>query len=154
MVTQNHMLSPMPHVHYRQKGLLRTRNAAQVFVHLEPSVTTVYSSPRVRALQTAKIMADALDLPVETTDELDFSFNESALMRLLVNAEPDDEYLLVGHNPSFSDVVSMLIGAPIDMRKGQIVRLDYMSNKLTNADLVWMMTARAMNAIVAKDEIL
>ena len=84
----------------------------------------IVSSPKIRALQTAEIVADALDLPVNVDLRLGDGYDLADLERIAVEtgmAAP----LLVGHDPDLSFALSALCGGGgLTMRKGTFVSID------------------------------
>jgi phosphohistidine phosphatase len=74
----------------------------------------VLSSPLLRAQQTAKIAAAALNRPVGVTllDELCNGTATAALLEALQPWAAAPEILLVGHMPSVAEHVSVLLGRP------------------------------------------
>jgi phosphohistidine phosphatase len=85
----------------------------------------ILTSPRVRAAQTARLVAAALDLPVEVVDELAGPLDVGDLDRLLASARNPRRPLLVGHDPDFSELAAALCGvSQLPMRKGALVRID------------------------------
>jgi len=106
------------------RGIRRTKTAAQVLLKLGIKPAHIYSSPRVRALQTAEIVAGALDLPVEVDDGLDFDFDLEVVEELIDDLAPDAEVMFVGHEPGMSEIVGGLTGADVAMKKGGLARVD------------------------------
>jgi phosphohistidine phosphatase len=85
---------------------------------------TIVSSPKLRARQTANIVADALGVGVATDDVLAEGFELDALAALMAGAG-GTSMMLVGHDPDFSDLLATLVGAgEMPMRKGALARVD------------------------------
>ena len=85
----------------------------------------IISSPKVRARQTAEIVADHLGLAVALDDRLAGSFDLGAVEAILGDAGEPIRPVLVGHDPDFSEMVETLTGASgMTMKKGAIVRID------------------------------
>ena len=85
---------------------------------------TIVSSPKLRARQTANLVADALGVGVATDDRLAEGFELDALAGLMAGVG-GTSLLIVGHDPDFSDLLATLLGAPeMPMRKGAIARVD------------------------------
>lgn len=78
---------------------------------------SIVSSPARRARHTARSVAEALDYP---EDEIVFeaAIYEAGVADLLQVArhldDSDDEVVLVGHNPGFTDLCNLLSGETID----------------------------------------
>jgi phosphohistidine phosphatase SixA len=84
----------------------------------------IVSSPKVRARQSANLVADALGLGVANDDRLAEMFDLDALAAIMAGAG-GTSLLLVGHDPDFSDMLATLVGAAeLPMRKGAIARVD------------------------------
>ena len=84
----------------------------------------VLTSPLARARQTAEIVADLLGVGVRLEPRLGEMVDLPVLEEILDDAGSPRRPLIVGHDPDFSELVSELIGAPIPMRKGTLVRID------------------------------
>jgi phosphohistidine phosphatase len=80
----------------------------------------IYTSPKVRALATARLAAEALNVDPEIEDVLGDGFEVEDAMELLGRHDGDAKVLVVGHNPSFAQVVHDLSGARVDFKKGAV----------------------------------
>jgi phosphohistidine phosphatase len=130
-----------------QKGEDRTRSAAKALKKLEIEPTILYASPRVRAQQTAAIIAEALGLSVTTSEKLNFEFDLRALEELIADQEPDAQIMLVGHNPSMTEVVRQLTGANANMKTGSIACVDVMPDMLRGGLLNWLTTPKIFETL-------
>lgn len=109
----------------KPKGIRQSQwlgeNLAAVNPKHRPGV--VLSSPVVRALDTARILQRALDVPLEVRDELSTRADERAVLELIQAHASARCFLLVGHNPTLSMVVTMLATASSrptpDLRTGE-----------------------------------
>ncbi len=78
------------------------------------------TSPRLRAVDTAKLACEPIGLDVHVTPELRGGpFDPEALA-----AGWGEEVLLVGHEPDFSLVVHDLTGAHVRLKKGGLAAID------------------------------
>lgn len=85
----------------------------------------VIASPRVRALQTAEIVAEQLGIPVTTDDRLAGPLDLDVVEAILVDAGNPDRPILVGHDPDFSELLGALLGLPsLALRKGAFARVE------------------------------
>jgi phosphohistidine phosphatase len=85
----------------------------------------VITSPKVRAAQTADIVARHLGLPVIVDARLSGGLDMGALEAILRDAGDPVRPVLVGHDPDFTDLVETLTGSSaVTMRKGSFVRID------------------------------
>jgi phosphohistidine phosphatase len=79
-----------------------------------------YVSPKVRALDTARLAARALNIEPVMHDALGDGFDRDDALELLRAHGDDARVLVVGHDPSFSQVVHDFTGARVDFKKGGI----------------------------------
>jgi phosphohistidine phosphatase len=84
----------------------------------------IVSSPLLRALQTAEIVATELGMTVRRDARLASGFGKHELWALLDELGAR-EPLLVGHEPDLSSLLSYLADAPrLPMRKGTLATVD------------------------------
>jgi phosphohistidine phosphatase len=79
-----------------------------------------YASPKVRALDTARLACRALNIEAEVAEVLSNGFGADDARELLLPHGPDARVLVVGHEPSFSQVVHDLTGGRVDFKKGGV----------------------------------
>jgi phosphohistidine phosphatase SixA len=85
----------------------------------------IISSPKVRAAQTAEIVAGHLGVDVTLDDRLADGVGLSSVEAILRDAGDPSRPIIVGHDPDFSDLVTALTGASeVPMRKGALARVD------------------------------
>jgi phosphohistidine phosphatase len=85
----------------------------------------IITSPKVRSARTAELVALQLAVPVGVDDRLGGGLTLESLEALLSDAGDPSKAILVGHDPDFSELVALLIGAlRIPMRKGALARID------------------------------
>ena len=102
----------------------------------------IVSSPKIRALQTAEIVAGTLGMMVRRDDRLAERFGQSELWSLLDELGAR-EPMLVGHDPDLSMLLEYLVDAEgIAMRKATLATID-MGTKLSDGDgsLRWLIPA-------------
>jgi phosphohistidine phosphatase len=95
--------------------------AGAALARLGQEFDAVYTSPKVRAADTATLAAQALDVEPETEDVLADGFDRGDALELLARHGGDARVLVVGHDPSFTQVVRDLTGARVDFKKGAVV---------------------------------
>lgn len=101
------------------RGEEQGRAAGLALARLQIPFHAVFSSPKVRAWDTAALVCEVLGLePIGHTPLADGFDRDDAYE--LVAGDPDNRVLVVGHNPSFEQVLYDLTGARIDLRKGAI----------------------------------
>lgn len=79
-----------------------------------------YSSPKVRALETARLACEALNTEPVVEAVLENGFDRDDALELLLRHGADAKVLVVGHEPSFSQVVHDLTGGRVDFKKGAV----------------------------------
>ena len=105
-------------------------------------VDVIITSPLTRALQTAEIVADVLEIKhrLVVDDRLGFGFDLSAVRALIAEYRDANRIAFVGHEPSFSSVVGELIGgALVVCKKGSVARVDLCSRDSRHGELVWLL---------------
>jgi len=85
----------------------------------------IITSPKVRAVQTAEIVAGRLGVPVVVDTRLAGGFGLQAVEAMLHEVGDPIRPVLVGHDPAFTDLVEVLTGSSaVTMNKGAIIRID------------------------------
>lgn len=130
-----------------ERGIERTQIAAQVLRRIGIQPNVIYSSPRVRAKQTAEIIADALNMEIVITEDVNFGFDLTHIKNLTKDLKSGDEAMFVGHNPDMSQVVHKLSGASVAMKKGGFARIDVMNNKTQRGELVWLLAPKIFDSL-------
>jgi phosphohistidine phosphatase len=134
------------------EGERKLRQIAEAMEALELSFDLILSSPYLRALQTAEIVAKALKgrKKVELSESLTPGGSTRKLVELLNRVQPSPEsVLLVGHEPYLSGLISLLVsgdaGFAVVMKKGGLCKLSTESLKPGRcAALEWLLTPKQM----------
>jgi len=101
------------------KGERQAVAAGVALAALDAGIEACLTSPKVRALDTARIACEALGIEPEVTDALrggDFDPAELAAGRGTI--------LLVGHEPDFSRAIQLATGGRVEMKKGGLAAID------------------------------
>jgi phosphohistidine phosphatase len=106
-----------------EKGERQARGAGLALAALGAGIEACLASPKVRALETARIACEALAVEVEVEVEVTEALRGGRFDALDL-AAGRGEVLLVGHEPDFSDEVGRLTGAKVAMKKGAIAVVD------------------------------
>lgn len=107
------------------KGEKQTDRLARFLAGIGFQPDAIITSPKVRAAQTAEIVAHRLGMPVGLDDRLAGDLGTSTIEAILRDAGDPIRPVLVGHDPDFSSLVGMLCGAGnVPMRKGALARID------------------------------
>ena len=133
-----------------KRGRRRVLASAKVMARLGIAPRQIFSSPRLRARQTAEIVAEALDMPVTLSEAVNFGFDLADARRLTRNLSADDEVMFVGHNPDMSLLVSELTGVDAPMKKGGLARIDTLGAALDEGELVWLIAPKVFDALGGK----
>jgi phosphohistidine phosphatase len=85
----------------------------------------ILSSPKVRASQTADIVAGHLSVPVTLDERLAGGVDATDVEAILRDAGDPRRAMLVGHDPDFSSLVASLCDCEnASMKKGALARID------------------------------
>jgi phosphohistidine phosphatase len=102
-----------------EKGERQSDAAGRALAALGAEIDVCLTSPKVRAVETARLTCQALDLEAEVVGELrGGQFDSLALTAGRGNV------LLVGHEPDFSAEVARLTGANVKLRKGGLAMIE------------------------------
>jgi phosphohistidine phosphatase len=114
------------------RGEHEAREAGRAIAALGVDFRGVYTSPRVRARDTARLAAEAWGGDAVVHEPLSKHFDAGAAAVLMDAAGAGARVLVVGHEPDFSRTVHELTGATIGLKKGglAIVQLDGGSGRL------------------------
>jgi phosphohistidine phosphatase len=134
------------------KGKRQLRQAAAALRALELRFDAILSSPLVRARQTAEIVAAELKLQkrLAFADELKPGGSAKKLVQKIAALKPPPEnILLVGHEPDFSELISLLVtgatGAGFALKKGGLAKLEIEKLRAGKcATLAWLLTPAQM----------
>ena len=113
----------------------------------------IFTSPLLRAQQTARIAAQALGHTgkVEVLDELLNEADTKTLVRALKSHADTGDILLVGHMPSLAEHVAVLIGVDnangIPLSKGAIACVKLTELRIATGVLRWLMCQKQLRAV-------
>ena len=100
-----------------------------------PKEWRIWSSPALRAWQTAEIVADALGLKeIEKNPNL-YSDEVHALRKSL--AEEKGNLILVGHNPYLEEFADSLCPHNLTLNKSAVVCFNFTNGDLRSGELAW-----------------
>jgi phosphohistidine phosphatase len=128
------------------RGERQSSDAGAALAALGVELAAAYTSPRVRALDTARIACESLGVEPTVDETLSGGWDASDARSLMAGHDADARVLVVGHEPDFSQVVFDLTGGRIDLKKGGVaaVRLDG-----TRAELFDLLRPKELEAIAA-----
>ena len=129
------------------RGEEQSRAAGRAFAALDLRFHLVFTSPRVRALDTARLAVEAMgggDPVVHEPLSAEFDAAEA----LAVAAE-EERTLLVGHNPDFEQVVHDITGASIELKKGGVAGIRLSGRR--RGELIALLRPRELSRMEAQD---
>lgn len=104
-----------------EAGKVQTAREAAGLGKLGLVPDVILTSPLIRAIQTAEILAQELGIPerVVSDERLSPGFGRKKLRRILIEYGDHGKLMLVGHEPDFSQTIGRLIGdARVVIKKG------------------------------------
>jgi phosphohistidine phosphatase len=108
-----------------EKGRLQAERLGLFLADTGFEPDAVVSSPKARALETARLVATPLGLPIRVDDALGGPLSLDVLEAILRATGDPNSPLLVGHDPDFSELSAELTGiGELPIRKGALVRID------------------------------
>jgi phosphohistidine phosphatase len=133
------------------EGRRRMRRGARGLRRIVPDIDVLATSPLVRAVQTAEIVAAAYggSLAIETVDELSPERRPDELLGWLRAQLPGATVAVVGHEPHLGFLVGWLLTGRNDsfvaFKKGGAVLLDFDDPPVGgNAVLAWAIAPRQL----------
>ena len=137
-----------------EDGKQRMKEAARGFRHLQHEVGRIFTSPLVRARQTAEILGTHLKKKVEDMKELAPGNDAAAVCKQLKTLGKVQSVMVVGHEPNCSDLVSYLLDTPhaveTDFKKGAICLIETDSLDAGSGRLIWHLPPKALRLIKGK----
>jgi phosphohistidine phosphatase len=133
------------------EGERKMRRNSRALLRLGVELNEIWTSPLVRARQTAEILAEELmsETPVHIVQPLKPDGQFEDLLVLLQEHQQLAGVALVGHEPFLGELAAVLIGAPrpvtITFKKGGVanIEIDQFEQPLQGA-LNWLLTPRQM----------
>ena len=136
------------------EGIEKMRRNSRALRKLGVKFDGVWTSPLIRARQTAEIIAENFDPkpPVEVVRALEPSGHFEELLARLEKQNNGECLALVGHEPSLGELASFLIGGPrnvgIPLKKGgaACIEIEEFRPPL-RGQLKWLLTPKIMGNI-------
>lgn len=131
--------------------------ANKVFSNLKDElkdIRLIYSSPLIRAVQTAEILTcvaspGEVEIDIELKNELNVDTKISKIVDLLENSVEHDEICCVGHEPTMGRLMFHLTGqniSAIGFKKSAVCKINFDVENL-KGDLDWYFDPDEMNFI-------
>jgi phosphohistidine phosphatase len=99
------------------------------------------TSPKVRARDTARLACEALNVEPSEVTVLADGFEAGDALDLLAG---HDRLLVVGHEPTFSQVVHDLTGARVDLKKGGVAAVEVSGR---SGELILLLRPRELESL-------
>lgn len=118
------------------KGRRQAGRLARVLVASRVGPDAILSSPKVRAVETADILARILRIAVDVDARLAGPLTLEDLGAILADAGEPSRPIIIGHDPDLSDLCSQLTGTRLELRKGALARIALASAPSEGAGLL------------------
>jgi phosphohistidine phosphatase len=108
-----------------EKGRSQAERLGRYLADIGFRTDAIVTSPKLRARQTAEIVAAHLGVDVVEDERLAGALDLDTVAAVLKDADDTERPVLVGHDPDFSELVSVLSDAAnAPMRKGALARIE------------------------------
>lgn len=113
----------------------------------------IFSSPRLRAQETAQLIGQALGIEPTINDACNFDFSAQSALNLAEPFAHEEELMFVGHNPSMSEVVMELSGARVELTTAAVACVARVHPPASSsAILKWLLTPKMLEAILPDND--
>lgn len=133
------------------EGIDRFTLGVQGLLTLEKPPDQVFTSPLVRARQTAELLAQGANPspPVTVMEELAPGHSPSSVLTQVRKRGDLSRVALVGHEPDLGYLAAYLLGTSEAMpfKKGGICRVDVDWSRRPKGTLVWFLTPKALRKL-------
>jgi phosphohistidine phosphatase len=135
-----------------ERGVSRFKACVTGLRWLDMAVDEIFTSPLVRAKQTADLLAAGLEgkPAVKIADALAPGHTATAVMSQVAKLAKRRRIALVGHEPELGELAAHLLGAarPLPFRKGGAGRIDMegLASKRPGT-LVWFVTPKVLRKL-------
>lgn len=131
-------------------GLDKTRKAARGLKAMGVGPEVLLSSPRLRALQTARIIAETLGgLKVQASEELEPDADPRLILKTLAALAPT-EALVVGHLPHLDLLLATTLGVRrvvASFKKAGAAAIEWSPGPTATGSLLWFLEPRQLRRL-------
>lgn len=107
------------------KGRGQSKRLGEHLAVIGFSTDRLITSPKLRAAQTAELVAERIGTDVTIDERLAGGLDLDTLESILGDAGDPERAVIVGHDPDFSDLLAELCGsAGLTLRKGAFARIE------------------------------
>ncbi len=130
-----------------------TKEGKEIFKRLMPELKErlqpiakqkllLWSSPANRAMETAEIVAEALDLSVDTIEGFIYEGDFKTLSSWIQDVADDALLMVVGHEPALSEWAKEITGERMKIRKGDLLQFEVTQKFPLKAELQWKISSK------------
>ncbi len=130
-----------------ERGEEQSRAAGRALAALDITFQLVLTSPRIRALDTARLACQDMGSDFVVEDTLSSGFTLDDALALAAAAGEDKRVLLVGHDPDFTQLVFDLTGGRVDFKKGGVAGVRMRGSR--RGELIVLLRPRELALIAA-----
>lgn len=119
-----------------RKKVKKSARALQEYLSNVNQTPLLWTSPALRAAQTARIISEELDLSEIAIHDFIYSGKTSEGKEALSRLSEEDIVILTGHEPTLGDWAEEITDEECSFKKGQVAIFG-VHNKTLKGDLVW-----------------
>lgn len=134
------------------KGIRRMRREAEGMSAIGVAPDLIISSPLVRAIQTAEIVRDGLDMPHQTaiSNALVPEAHPSQIVQEIADSHSSlGSVMVVGHEPHMSSLVSYILTGKVSwlirLKKGALCNMEISASG--RGQLLWALAPKQLRAL-------
>ncbi len=141
-----------------EDGTVKMTESARGIAKVVDRIDVIVSSPLIRAVDTAKIAAEALGFnkKILTTEYLIPGYPQRNLFDFLKELNKEKSIMLVGHEPHLGYLASFMLGTTghiIEFKKGGICRVDIKEFPPDGkGKLIWHLTPKQLRLLAKQTE--
>jgi phosphohistidine phosphatase len=133
------------------EGMRRFEEAAKGLLEFDAPPAQIFTSPLVRARQTAQLLASRMHRPppLNVMEELSPGYPPSSVLTKVRKLGDRGPLALVGHEPDLGHLAAHLLGAsrPLPFKKGGMCRIDVVWGRPHRGALVWFFPPKALRKL-------
>jgi phosphohistidine phosphatase len=103
-----------------EQGRQEARQAGEALKERQAAITSIQASPRLRARETAEIVAGVLGVAVTIREDLNCGAGGGTYREAI----GDGDVLIVGHNPEISAIASAMAGQSVGFRPATVACIE------------------------------
>jgi phosphohistidine phosphatase len=134
------------------RGIARFKEGVEGLAWLKVEIDEIFSSPLVRAKQTASLLAAGLKgkPPLKVLEALAPGHAPASVLHELAKSAKRQRVALVGHEPGLGELAAHLIGSArsLPFKKGGVARIDIQSfTSRRPGELEWFLTPKILREL-------